>query len=54
MKIYCDTSTLPHNINSAEPKSQIELKALNELAKRYSLFGSHLVGSEAEKTKNAT
>ena len=51
LRIYCDTSTLPNNI-----KSKKELEALRQLSRSriVSLFGSHIVGSEVEKTKNAT
>ena len=50
MKIYCDTSTLPHNIRYADQKSQLELAALKQLAERYSMFGSHIVLYELMKT----
>jgi hypothetical protein len=51
LRIYCDTSVLRHNISRHnDEKSQRELTALTELAKKYPMFGSHLVRYEAEKT----
>lgn len=53
MKIYCDTSALPHNISRHnDKKSQIELAALSQLREKYPFFGSHLVRYEAERTKD--
>jgi hypothetical protein len=52
LKIYCDTSTLPHNIRNLDPKSQKELEAIRQLAETFSMFGSHLVSFEAERTPN--
>ncbi len=52
LKIYCDTSALPHNIRNTDPKSAGELAAIKQLAEEYSMFGSHLVNYEAAKTEN--
>src|SRR5712691_2845049 len=53
LKIYCDTSVLRHNISRHnDAKSQRELAALNQLADKYPMVGSHLVRYEAEKTKD--
>jgi hypothetical protein len=44
---------LRHNISRHnDEKSQRELAALNQLAEKYPMFGSHLVRYEAEKTKD--
>jgi hypothetical protein len=50
LKIYCDTSTLRNNLRDY-PK---ELEALEQLQKRYSMFGSHLVHYEVTNTRNQT
>ncbi len=50
MKIYCDTSTLPHNIRHADQKSQRELAALKQLAEKYLMFGSRAVLRELMNT----
>ena len=50
MKIYCDTSTLPHNIGHADQKSQVELAALKQLAEKCSMFGSLVVLRELMNT----
>jgi hypothetical protein len=50
LKIYCDTSTLRHNIRDAPD----ELEALEQLQKQHSMFGSHLVHYEALNTRNPT
>ena len=42
MKIYVETSCLRSNFRHPDPKSQKELAALEQLAERYSLFGSRL------------
>jgi predicted nucleic acid-binding protein len=53
LKIYCDTSVLPHNISRHnDEKSQRQLAAVNQLAATYPMFGSHLVRYEAQKTKD--
>ncbi len=54
MKIYCDTSTLPHNIRHADEKSQGELAALKQLAEKYSMFGSRVVLRELISTTEQT
>ena len=50
MKIYVETSCLRSNIRHPDPKSQKELAALEQLAERYSLFGSRLDLREVEAT----
>lgn len=50
MKIYCDTSTLPHNIDHANHKSQVELAALKQLAEQCLMFGSLVVLRELMNT----
>jgi hypothetical protein len=51
MRIYIETSCLPSNIRRhSDPKSQKELAALEQLAGRYSLFGSRLDLREVEAT----
>jgi hypothetical protein len=50
MKIYVETSCLRSNIRHQDPKSQKELAALEQLAERYSLFGSRLTLREAAAT----
>jgi hypothetical protein len=50
MKIYVETSCLRSNIRHPDPKSQKELAALEQLADRYSLFGSRLTLREATAT----
>ena len=54
LKIYCDTSCLPHNIRSADPKPQGELAALKQLADKYWMFGSRVVRRELMNTKKQT
>ena len=54
MKIYCDTSTLPHNIRHADQKSHGELAALNRLAEKYSMFGSLVDLRELMNTPDQT
>jgi hypothetical protein len=54
MKIYIDTSCLRSNIlRHSDSKSQREVAALEQLAERYSLFGSRLTLREAMETTNA-
>ncbi len=50
LKIYCDTSTLPHNIRHADQKSQGELAALKQLAEKCLMFGSRAVLRELMNT----
>ena len=50
VKIYVDTSCLRSNIRHPDPKSQKELAALEQLADRYSLFGSRLTLREVMAT----
>jgi hypothetical protein len=50
MKIYVETSCLRSNFRHPDPKSQKELAALEQLAERYSLFGSRLDLREVEAT----
>ena len=50
MKIYCDTSTLPHNIRHADEKSQSERAALKRLAEENLMFGSGVVLRELMNT----
>jgi hypothetical protein len=53
LRIYCDTSVLPHNVSRHnDDKSQREFAELNKLMQKYPLFGSHLNGYEAGKTKD--
>ena len=54
LKIYCDTSTLPHNIRHADQKSQGELAALKQLAENCSMFGSLVVLRELMNTPEQT
>jgi hypothetical protein len=54
MKIYVETSCLRSNIRHPDPKSQKELAALEQLAERYSLFGSRLTLREATATAKKT
>ena len=54
LKIYCDTSVLPHNICHADEKSERELAALEELAERYSMFGSRVALRELMMTTDPT
>src|SRR5215831_19248158 len=55
MKIYIDTSCLRSNIlRHSDRKSQREVAALKQLAKRHSLFGSRLTYREAIATTNAS
>ncbi len=54
LKIYCDTSTLPHNIRHADQKSQGELAALKQLAEKHSMFGSLVVLRELMNTTEQT
>jgi hypothetical protein len=56
MQIYVDTSALPSNIrrHSDDAKSQEDLAAYSELAKRFPMFGSHIVRYEADMTKDQT
>jgi hypothetical protein len=54
MKIYVDTSCLRHNIRHEDLKSRSELAALEQLAERYSLFGSRLTLREAMATSEKT
>ncbi len=54
LKIYCDTSCLPHNIRYADPKPQGELAALKQLADKYWMFGSRVVRRELMITKKQT
>jgi predicted nucleic acid-binding protein len=54
MKIYVETSCLRSNIRHPDPKSQKELAALEQLAERYSLFGSRLTLREAMATAKKT
>src|SRR5262245_54019722 len=50
MKIYVETSCLRHNIRHDDPKSRRELAALEQLAERYSLFGSRITLREVMTT----
>jgi len=56
MRTYVDTSALPSNIrrHSGDPKAQADLAAYEELAKRFPMFGSRIVGYEADMTKDQT
>jgi hypothetical protein len=52
LKIYCDTSVLPHNMDQ---KTQLEERAaLKQLAEKYSMFGSHLIHYEVMNTPDVT
>jgi predicted nucleic acid-binding protein len=52
LKIYCDTSVLPSNI---DPKTrEKEHAALKQLAEKHSMFVSHLVRYEAMNTPDKT
>jgi hypothetical protein len=46
LKIYCDTCSLRHNVD--EEKERV---ALERLAEKFPMFGSHLVRHEAANTK---
>jgi hypothetical protein len=50
LKIYCETSCLPHNIRDGD--SNAELAALKELAEKFHMFGSDFVRQEAAQTKD--
>jgi predicted nucleic acid-binding protein len=50
LKIYCETSCLPHNIR--DEKSQGELAAIKVLAKKFDLYGSRFVRHEVLNTNN--
>jgi predicted nucleic acid-binding protein len=53
LKIYCDTSVLPENIDGTDPKSQRESAAMKKLQTYHGLmFGSHIVRYEAANTPN--
>jgi hypothetical protein len=51
MRIYVDTSALPANIRRhSDAKSQEDLAAYEELARRFPMLVSHIARYEAEKT----
>ena len=50
MRIYCDTSCLPHNMRGQ--KCQGELAALEQCAERFERYGSRFVRHEVLNTKD--
>jgi predicted nucleic acid-binding protein len=54
LRIYCDTSTLLHNIRHADPKSQRERAAITQLAEKHPLFRSLVVLREVTSTHEET